>query len=608
MAEQLSQYLEKKEAQVSRQILEVIVLLEGFPALEEAFSPDGLRLSEAVEEFGRKVRRAGQTQKQSVVARENWKIACRQIDQVLWTYIDVLEGCVTELFQQINQIGFEQWNVDVIRTATSIKDELTHRMDDLVWAIRRLDQQLKIYSSICDAREGKSGHLRALFQKFSSCLDSALESTVRKCNKFLHFRYRQFVERYTGYLQLYDYAEKSVQRLQDYRILSSLEIDQQDKLKQLCFLLTLWEKNSHSLILPQTEPVRAVRACLSFENALVLFREYFHTIRNAVFDQSRMIKQQFRLIFIDKAAKRPLIENLASYRAELRTLKDLVEGFRKFHIQTDPGSKHGFFSHFSFFQKQQPKELQEISRQLKEIKNLENLITHFQLSLEKDATRDRGLTPKLQNEVNKHLHEMGQPLASKDLMRRNAKALVSSLQSLDEIAAFDPQIVDFIGRTLCKAMCSDWKYHVLQEISPFHQIYETHQGFFTLSDNRLHLNRLHKFQKILDRLSRWIQNEETLKHTQEVDLDVHDIKAYLQDFLAYVQRLQPEEESVLDIERFKRPIGEAVQALLEYLHLFGSFFSRLHRDDFEHRLMRKQLLFIDQYFEAIERRIQELYR
>lgn len=182
------------------------------------------------------------------------------------------------------------------------------------------------------------------------------------------------------------------------------------------------------------------------------------------------------------------------------------------------------------------------------------------------------------------------------------------MQSLDEIATFDPKVVEFIGRTLCKAMCFDWKYHVLQEISAFHSLYHVHRDFFSLGGDRLHLNRLHKFQKILNRLDIWIQNQETLKHTQEIDLDIHDIKAYLQDFLAYVQRLEPEGESLWESDRFKRPLAEAVQALLEYLHLFGKFCSHLHRDDSEHRLVRKQLLFIDQYFEAIERRIQELYQ
>ena len=93
---------------------------------------------------------------------------------------------------------------------------------------------------------------------------------------------------------------------------------------------------------------------------------------------------------------------------------------------------------------------------------------------------------------------------------------------------------------------------------------------------------------------------------EEIDLDIHDIKAYLQDFFAQVQRLEPEDKVVWDHERFERPLGQAAQTLLQYLYLFGHFFSHLRADHPEDRLIRKQLLFVDQYFEAIDRRIQEL--
>lgn len=605
MAEQLGHYLEKKESLLGRQILEVMLTLEHLPALEASAS--GLRLSDAVEEFGRKVQRISQIPSDQARQPDQWKFAARQISQALWSYVEILEGCVTELFQQINQVGFEQWDVDVVRAATSIKDELAHRMDDVSWAMRRLEQQLKSYRALCEVKEKDWLGIRRLSDLFSRLLDRSLGSTVRKCHKFLHFRYRQFVERYTGYLQLYDSSEKELRQCDRYPVLASLEIGQQQKIKQLYFLLKLWEKNCRALVLPKTEPIRALRSNQTFDGAIQLFKEYVASIQRAIFDQSRMIKQEFRLMFVDKESRQPLIDNLVNYRLELRALKNYLELYRKFHVDTDPGVK-GWKRLFTRHpESNMPKQFRSLHILIKDIKNLENLAEGFQSSLEKEMVEDKTLTPKLQSDVNRHLHEMGQPLASKDLMRRNAKALLSSLENLDEIAAFDPKVVEFIGRTLCKAMCSDWKYHVLQELPSFHHVYQIHQGLFSLSGDRFHLNRLHKFQKILNRLDSWIQNHETLKHTQEVDLDVHDIKAYLQDFLAYVQRLEPEGESLWEHERFKRPVGEAVQALLEYLHLFGSFCSRLHRDDSEHRLVRKQLLFIDQYFEAIERRIQELY-
>lgn len=605
MAEQLSLYLENKESQLSAQILEVILHLEGLPSLVESVNPATIRLSEAVEEFGKRINRIAQAPKKAS-DKEKWKLATKLVNKSFWSYLEVLEGCVVELFQQIDQIGFEQWNVDVVRAATSIKDELTHRMDDLIWAIRRLEQQLKRYQEVCEKREGKWVRFRKVFFAFSSLLDRSLESTVRKCNKFLNFRYRKFIERYTGYLQLYDNAKQSIKKFNSFRAFSSMDIEQQDKFKNLYFLLNLWEDNRKARVLQGTEPVRALRSCLTFENATTLFKEYFFSIRNAIFDKSRMIKKQLRLVFIDKESKQPLVDNVAVYRTELRQLKETIAAYKKFYLQTDPGSQTWFKRLFSSKVKPLPKHFHELNKLNYEIRGLEVLATDFQSSLESEPNMDREITPELQKEVNKHLHEMGQPLASKDLMRRNAKMLLVSLKSLDELASFDPQVVDFISRTLCKAMCLDWKYHVLQGIPLFHQLYEVHQGVFSLSNDRLHLNRLHKFQRILNQLELWIKNDETLKHAQQMDLDINDIKIYLQDFLAHVQRLEPESGVIWDSEKFERPVGKASQALLEYLYLFGNFFVKLRPDDPEHRMVRKQLLFIDQYFEAMDRKIQEL--
>lgn len=604
MAEQLSQYLENKESLLSAKIVEVILQFEGLPSLSEAVNPHSFRLSEAVEEFGKKISRAAQVPK-NTLTKDQWRFAAKQVNQALWNYVEVLEGCVIELFQQINQIGFEQWNVDVIRAATSIKDELTHRMDDLIWAVRRLEQQLKLYRKICDIREGKWVGLRKVFYIFSRLLDRNLEPTVRKCNKYLNFHYRKFIERYTGYLQLYENVHQPMKRFSHYRVLTSMDITQQEKVKELYFLINLWEKNRKDRILQRTETVRAIRSSLSFENALILFKDYFFSIREAIFDKSRMIKKQFRLVFTDKQSKQPLIDNVNSYRAELKELKELVTHYKKFHLQTDPGSKNWFRNFFYRKCVKLPKHFQELDELNYKIKNLETVAASFQTALECEPHMERGLTSAIQNEVNKYLHEMGQPLASKDLMRRNAKALMQSLQSLDELASFDPNVVDFISHTLSKAMCADWKYQVLQEISLFHQIYEIHQMIFNISHERQHVNRLLKFKRILNQLEQWIKNQDTLKHAQEIDLDIQDIKAYLQDFLAYVQRLDPE-DNISDDEKFEHPIGKTFQALLQYLYLFGTFFSHLNYDDPEHRLIRKQLLFIDQYFEAIDRRIQSL--
>ena len=62
---------------------------------------------------------------------------------------------VTELFQQLGQIGFEQWHPDLIKVVDAIKDLLDVRMEELSWKIKRLESLLWVYRRECEAHEGK---------------------------------------------------------------------------------------------------------------------------------------------------------------------------------------------------------------------------------------------------------------------------------------------------------------------------------------------------------------------------------------------------------------------------------------------------------------------
>ena len=276
---------------------------------------------------------------------------------------------------------------------------------------------------------------------------------------------------------------------------------------------------------------------------ITLFKEYFFLIREAIFDKSRMIKKQMGLMFIEQESKRVLVNNLGNYRLELETLRELINDYLKFHLETDPDNKNWIGKFFrNNYSKEFQKQFNELYKLIDEVKHLDAITSSFQTSLEARSHVGNSITAEAQDEINRHLHEMSQPLASKNIMQTLAKKLMNTLQGIDEISSFNPNTVDYVCFTLCKAMCTDWKYHVLQKIPVFHEIYQIHQGISKTSNDRAHQNRYYKFQRILKQLEIWIKNGETLKHAHEIDLDANDLKAYFQDFLAYVQRLAPDED------------------------------------------------------------------
>ncbi|MEI8366000.1 MAG: hypothetical protein WCF65_06245, partial [Parachlamydiaceae bacterium] len=196
MVERLECYLLGRETHLSHQIIRAVQLLEGIPSLERSAGLESIHLDEAIEEFSRRINRiAHATQK--TFAHAEWEDMVYQINDSLWGYVEILEGCVTELFQQIDRIGFEQWNADLIHSATLMRDELTHRMDDLVWGVLKLEKQLRAYRRVCDISHGGWGVWGKINCIWKKLLDRSLITTVQKCRKFLIFRYGKFVARYT---------------------------------------------------------------------------------------------------------------------------------------------------------------------------------------------------------------------------------------------------------------------------------------------------------------------------------------------------------------------------------------------------------------------------
>lgn len=603
LAEQLDTYLDQREAKLGLELVAAVHLLHGGPALEDPAEPVPVRLHEAVEDFSKRMHRLTE-QPQTALNTHAWDAALELINKSLWHYTETLESCVMELFQQLNQIGFEYWDMDLFQAVGEIKDGLTHRLEDLIWTIRRLEQQLYDYRRLMRQRFKKG--IAGWWGAWRRVLDPSLETTAAKCRKFLGFRYQKFTAHYNGFLQLYNQAEQALKKFNQYRILSSMGMDVQYRFKKLYLLLRLWELNNSAKVLAQNDFTRSLRGMISGEAAIGLFKDYYAALRAALFDKGRMIKKGYRSIFSDLEAKKYIVDNVLAYRVELHTLAATIARFRDFLLRTDPNpyvrSRWGFSE---WIVGQEPKSSRRLQSLVYDIEHVDALYASMLDSLHKSDSKMQTLNPKIEKAVDGHLHEMGQPLASKDIMFHHASAVVALLKHIDELGSFQPDVVDYTRSTLCKVMRADWKYQAVQEIPDFHLIYEIHQGLIAPLEDRHHLHRMQKFVKLIDKLEQRLKSGETVKHAGDIELDVNDIRAYLQDFLAQVQRLKRSEADVSS-EALALSVANMRQTLLEYRFLFSKFFHGLSPEEPEQRLIRKQLLFVDQYFEAIEDCMQEI--
>ncbi len=170
-------------------------------------------------------------------------------------------------------------------------------------------------------------------------------------------------------------------------------------------------------------------------------------------------------------------------------------------------------------------------------------------------------------------------------------------------AALRIEMIDYVEDILSKAMREDWKYHELHEFPLFHQIYRMHVGMVKGLDDPSHAFRLDRFQHLFRQIEKWVTKEDMYAHVHEIELDSNDMKTYLQDFLASIQRALKDKEHnpFLDetIKKFR-------QQLFEYRYIFGQFFFTIMNKNADGQQLRNHFLFVDQYFETAEMALNDL--
>lgn len=600
----LHQYLDEQESLLARSILESVPYNLNAPALPIS-SHSIIKLSEAIDTFSKKCSQSLQ-QKFTPSTDADWQIPAKQINKALWKYVEVLEGCVAELFQQLDQIGLEQWHSRLSDVVGTIKELLQHKIEDLVWSIKRLEDQLWKCRAMRETGHRQWSFWQTIQRLWSPILDKELLKNLDKSQTYLRINHNKFLSRYGSYVKLQEEAEKSLDKFETYSVLASQDRESQHLFKKIYQLLKLWEMNKTAKAVPSRELVIALRHAVSIEKATSIFRYYYSSLKNLLFDQSRNFKALGPALLEDSPTKDAMLLEIENCHAEIHTLGATISNYRDFLLRADPDpyvrSRLGFSEWVVGPEPAQTKPLLELGY---DVEHLDDLCSQLSEDLQKDLlqltkTTIEDVDPAIQSD----LHEMSQPLANRRIMKAKAQDVLEKLQQIDEWGSFSNEVVDYTGKILSRLLRVDWKYHVLFEYTSFQQLYSTHQGLVTPVSDRSHANRLMKFTKLLNQIQDWVTRNRTQSHFHDIELDMNDIKGYLQDFLASVQRLTIDQS--LSKERADYIRADISQQLLEYRHLFGNFFYHLRQNESEGQLIRRQFLFVDQYFETVELKLQEL--
>jgi len=599
MVDQLFNYIEDKESNASQALLHTIHTSTEANTIQPVLPPglNHLKITEAAEALEKTVRKLQKTDRNAF--KQEWAKTVEEINHILWEYFEVIEECVTELFQQLDYVQIDEWRDELYHVVEQLKEILNRHLDDLRWAIRRLRHALKEYLFLYT----KQWHLLSRVDLIvRPPIDRALSRNIEKCRKILGFNFQKFTDRFTRFRQTSAKLEQAQNKFNWYPVFNGLELSSQNTLKKLYRLTKLWELNRSAKAFPEDDIVRLIRNLFAPTKILDVFGEYKNLLHKTLYEKSRSIKGD-HLIFTEEAIMRS-DEEILCYRSELHTLGGLIKKYRNFLLKTDPDPyvrvRMGFPEWVSGQEPSVTKKMREINLDLG---NLDDQFEFLRQAIERKSIVADPTVQDVDGEVRTVLHEMAQPLISSSLMHHYAGRLVNLLHQLDELSNSHTQVVEYVGDSLNKALRYDWKYHTLFDVSDFKRLYDNHLGIVGASDERIHQNRYFKFQQIIADLKRWLRNKETHRHMHEIEVDMSDMKGYLQDFLGYTQRLSRDED--LGYEKAHAALLEISNQLLEYRYLFGEFFHNLHDKDTEERMIRNQFLFVDQYLEAVDNRLHE---
>lgn len=599
--ERLKLYIEKRESQIAWDCL-----LSLDSSLRKPGTPPRLpspstkmRLAQCVDEFSRTIHEVITQNRQNLPPNETGQIAA-ELNSILWNYVEFLEGAITELFFEVGRVDIKMWSSEIMEIVREIKRVVACALDELEVTVNGLNEAL---SSLRDYIDPHKWSIKWVID--GKILDSELSASIRNSRVSLLNGYEKFTKVYENFNSMKEEIVSSVIKIGTLPIFSTLESDVQHKFLELYELLKISEKNKKRNLIDEKDILMSLRKSMSKEKAFVIFRDYYHSLYLELFRQSREIKKNSPLSTSEEA-RQGIVEYLKDVQSEVTLLGITIDHYREFLLSTDPNpyvrARMGFSEWVLGPESKESKHLYKFGYN---IESLHRLYLQLIDSIERGPDRDLNKETSSQEQIEKVLHEIGAPLISEKLLQTRLENLIELFEEVNELGSFHSLIVHQMGIWLGKALRYDWRYHILHRYPEFHELYTIHMSLVAISDDKLHQIRLNKFKRVLGELREWVATRETAKHSHDIELDINDIKGYLQEFFAHVQRTLGHDGDEKPVEMGRGGESFSYQ-LLEYRYLFGQFLHQLNEENTEEYLIRSQLYFVDQYFEAIDKKVNDL--
>ncbi|MCB1114563.1 MAG: hypothetical protein KDK62_07395 [Chlamydiia bacterium] len=500
------------------------------------------------------------------------------LSNILWNYVEILEGMCKELFEQAASIPIDLWDQELYDRLESAKVFLWDKLKEVDGFLGAMDRALKELILTC-LNHRSFAFLKKIRARIHKVLDPELTRRIKKAEVGLYNAFKAFRKEYAHLKKLESQIETEQYKFQGYAALNNLSINELRLYLRLWRLLKLWRKVKKDAPELAKKIEKTIRQLTPPGKASSFFKEYIKELKDNLFDLARRNRNAR-----DIGAQ----ARIAMWRGELHTLGRTISGFRDFLLETDPKFKRKQLGLFKRGLQESPR-----THQLQLRREEVDLIDHWLQELfdaqELGDSGDNDYTLAQFKRASKILEDMGQPLISRAIMKNKSADLIKVLTDINELTSSLPEVSQLMLERLLRAFKVDAKHETLTETPGFWPLWEVHHGLSYYHKSPQHIKRMKTYKRVTQHLKKWIREHDLNHHLQEIEHEIHDIQESLQEF--YHQS----KKEISQLEKW-----ELKKELLEERVFFSAFFSYLKDHNHEGKRIRTEFVFLEKYFNAID--------
>lgn len=574
--------LDQQEAKLADQVLLATLPPPGKISDLHLHGSGHMRLSQALQIMTKRVKELHEGEMTLI----EWQAAVDMVNSALWKYVEVLEGSTQELILQISSHDLRQWTRNYYDIVAAFKELIAHRIEDLIWVIKRLENLFLAYRFICR----KHKNLWLLFGKwlgrFTKVLDDHILGQLFRAEETLSIQFKKFSVAIDAFLALEAKAANDESKFRSYPVFVELSDGQQNLLLKVYRFIKIWEENAQHEILKGEDIVTSIKNLAKTGTVTLLFKEYYHKLELHLFALSKDWHTRGDKNIMQKM---PIIFN------ELTSFVEMVGCYREMFLRSDPNpyvrTRWGVTE---WIVGPEPRKTKDLLYLLYEVEKLSRWYHSLATAIQRGNIDNRDVKRyALIRQIDEVLHEMAQPLTAKQILENKAKALISLLEEADELGGSLGDVEVILTDTFLRALRCDIKYQILHDFPRFEELYAIHRGFLPTITNNQHIQRIRHLAQVFHHVEHWLKSHDLPEHQVELEVDEAAIQEEMQQWFASIQR------TTLPVEK------EQLYMLLEVRYIVSLFFHKLRQAGTEGSHIRSQFAFVDYYLDAIERKLRE---